>query len=1849
MGMVFAVSCHVACNVSTRMNKEHPVNTAYLPGNNILKPITNPWYMAASFSRIPGYHLSELLYDGSKTLVYRGLREIDQRHVVIKLLKNPYPNFRELVQFRNQYTIAKNLELPGIIRPYCLEPYQNAYALVMEDFGGMSLGEYTRTHPLELWQFLAIAIQLADILAGLHRGRVIHKDLNPTNIVINPDTREVRLIDFSIASLLPRETQEIHNPNVLEGTLAYVSPEQTGRMNRSIDYRTDFYSLGVTFYELLTGQLPFQVDDPMELVHCHIAQCPPSIHDLNPAIPPVLSRIVEKLMAKNAEDRYQSALGLKHDLERCLDKWKETGLIEAFEIGQRDISDRFAIPEKLYGRELEVETLLNAFERVSLGATELMLVAGFSGIGKTAVVNEVHKPIVRQQGYFIKGKFDQFQRNIPLSAFVQAFQDLMGQLLSQSDVQLAQWKTKILDALSENAQVIIEVIPELERIIGKQQNVPELSGSASQNRFNLLFQKFIQVFTTLDHPLVLFVDDLQWADSASLKLMQLLLSEAQTSYLLLIGAYRDNEVFPAHPLMLTLNDLEKNQVILNPITLAPLNETHLNQLIADTFSCATKMALPLTQLVYQKTKGNPFFSNQFLKALHDDGLITFDFECGYWQCDIAQVKAKALTDDVVEFMALQLQKLPPCTQIMLKLAACIGNKFDLGTLAVVSEQSQTETAANLWKALQEGLVLPTSEMYKFFQSGNDAAEEKLVVNYRFLHDRVQQAAYSLIPDHQKQLTHLKIGQLLLNATSETERDQKIFEIVQQLNQGAEFLTSPAERDELAGLNLVAGQKARASTAYTAAIEYALKGINLLTTDCWQQCYQLTLALHELAAEVAYLSGDFTQMEQLIDTVLQNAQTLADQLKVYEIKVLGLKAQNHLTEALDFGLEVLAKLGIELPAHPSQEEIALGLEKTKSALEGRSIQGLIDLPVLRDPVQRGVTRILWNLCPPAYVTRPNLMILLTFKQIELALQYGNAPAHTHAYASYGLILCCSVGDIESGYEFGQLAINLVVRLEAKDLESAALFVAAYFTFAGKVHAKKALTALQKAYTIGLETGDLEHAALAAQRYSYVACLSGACSLIDLEQEMANYSHAMNQLKQFSILDLHKIYRQIVSNLLGNVDDPCRLVSEIYDEEEARSQYIEAGNQTSLCYLYVNKLILYYLFGQYHQANEISTEAKIYADETMSPFITPAFHFYDSLAGLAVYRGASALEQELLLNKIEANQENLQKLASLAPMNYLHKFYLVEAEKHRIFGQRSQALDLYDRAIAGAKEHEYLNEEALANELAAKFYLEWGKEKIAQVYMTEAYYCYAQWGAKAKTDHLETLYPQLLRLILPQKPLNLNSLETIPTVAKPAGTIDQWTQTSTFSSISISEGWDFATILKVSQSLSSEIHLDKLLTTLLKAAITNAGASKCVLILSWDNDLRVEAVAQLGQEAKVLPARSIHDSSDVPVSLIYTVKRSLETVVIADARREAGLLADSYIIQQQPQSLLCTPIVNQGNLVGILYLENNVTTGAFTGDRLEVLNLFCTQAAISLENARLYQKAQISLQKLELSLQELQQAQTQLVQSEKMSSLGNLVAGVAHEINNPLGFLTGSLDNIEDYMTDLLNYVQCVQQHHPQLAPAVTKYAQDIDLEFLTKDLPKLVTSMKGATERLGDISTSLRTFSRADTSEKVPCNLHNGIDSTLLILKYRIKANEHRPEIKVIKAYGELPLVKCFLGQLNQVFMNILANAIDAIDEESQKYSFDELKANPKLLTIQTSVLQPENTAVIRIKDNGPGMSHTVKVKVFDHLFTTKGIGRGTGLGLAIARQIVESAHGGKLICHSTLGEGTEFVIELPLG
>jgi PAS domain S-box-containing protein len=1490
---------------------------------------------------LPGVTIQDTIYESAYSLVYRGMRD-DGLAIVIKRLKQEYPSPQALTRYRQEYAITRSLNLEGVIKAYSQQDYQRTLIILLEDFGGESLEHWMRQRanfcPMPLVAFLRLAIDLADILGSIHAAGVIHKDINPGNIVLNLDAGVVKIIDFGIATRFNRSNPTFKSPHVLEGTFAYLSPEQTGRMNRLLDYRTDFYSLGVTFYELLTGQLPFSTMDMLELVHCHLARQPVSPHELNAAIPKSISDIVMKLMAKNAEDRYQSAWGIKADLEICLHQFAETGHIDHTQLGLQDVSEQFQIPQKLYGREAEIEALLAALERVTWqgeefstpSQSEMMLVSGYAGIGKSALVQELYKPITAKCGYFISGKFDQFQRNIPYSAIVDALQKLVRQLLSEPDEQIQQWRSHLFAALGNNGHLIIDVIPEVELIIGKQSPVPEVGATEAQNRFNRVFQQFLRVFCSIDHPLLIFLDDLQWADSATLKLIELMMLDEQTQALFLIGAYRDNEVNPTHPLVFTLERLRKQGAVLQEIILAPLTLEPLSQLIAETLHQNTDTVRSLAELVLRKTEGNPFFVSEFLQMLHSDGLLSFDAAHRSWQCNMAQIQAQNITDNVVELMLTKLKKLPEATQRMLRLAACIGAEFDLETLAIVSDQSPKTIFQDLLAAVQAGLIQPLSEL----------DEDLLVQEYKFLHDRVQQAAYALIDESHKQVVHLQIGRNLLEKTLPERLSERLFEIVDHLNHGLELVTDQAERNEIAKLNLLAGQKAKTAIAYSVAQNYLATGRAWLTASSWQTDYDLTLALHLETTEVAYLCGEFEQVEAWAAIVLQEAKTILDSVKAYEVKIQTYISQNQLLEAIDTGLQVLQQLGINF-SEKSQSDIQLELDTITSCFREKPIKDLIHLPEMIELDKLAAMRILSSITIAAYVASPNLMPLLVSKQVNLTIQHGKASVSPFSYAFYGLILCGTVGDIETGYQFGQLALSLLSNPKTHSLRARTLLIVNNFTIHWKEHIRDTSRPLLEAYQSGLETGDLEFAAYCAHCYCFQSYTVGK-ELVEVEREMTKYNEAIRQIKQKTALTWNQIYQQAIANLMGFSVNPTHLVGEFYNEESGLPQHETANDGTSTFDVYFNKLILCYLFSEYAQAVKNSTIAERYLIRITGTPVGPFYYLYDALARLAIYSESSTQMQEELLEKVVVSQEKMKRWAQHAPMNCLHKYHLVEAEKAQILGQMLEAEEFYEQAIQGARENEYIQEEALAYELAAKHYLARGREKFAQTYMKEAHYCYERWGAMAKVKDLETRYPQFF-----------------PQLLDVASTSIRTTSGTTANTSLIA--FDLAAVMKASQAISSEIELDRLLTSLMQILIENAGAQTGCLILESSGVWAIEAACELNEGEQVCATQvlqSIPMASRLPESIIHYVIRTHKAVLLNNATHEGNFIHDPYIQQNQPQSLLCLPLLNQSKLVGVLYLENQLAAGAFTPDRTHVLHLLSAQAAIAIENAKLYSKLRAS---------------------------------------------------------------------------------------------------------------------------------------------------------------------------------------------------------------------------------------------------------------------------------------------------
>ncbi|MEG3966947.1 AAA family ATPase [Microcoleus sp. T2B6] len=1525
---------------------------------------------------INGYEILTQIYESINSTVYRGIRQQDNQAVILKFLKEDYPTPSELVRYKQEYEITRNLNLDGVIKAYELKPYQRTLCIILEDFGASSLKHLmderreSATGVLPLQEFLSIAIKTAEILSSIHAANIVHKDINPGNIIFNPEIGRLKIIDFGISTKFTRENPTLKNPNVLEGTLAYISPEQTGRMNRSLDYRTDFYSLGATFYELLTGQLPFETNDALELVHCHIAKVPISPHQLNPEIPQPLSDIVMKLMAKTAEERYQSAFGIRNDLAECLHQLQTQGNISEFPLGSQDISGQFHIPQKLYGREAEVEALLTAFERVAdnpftplnkggQGGVEMMLVAGYSGIGKSSLVAEIHKPNTKLRGYFTAGKFDQFQKNVPYSAVVNAFKGLVQQLLTESEEQLAQWREKLKSAFGMNGQVIIDVIPEVELIVGKQPEVPELGATESQNRFNILFQNFIRAFCTKEHPLVIFLDDLQWADAATLKLIILMMTDTEMQYLFLIGAYRDNEVSPTHPLMMTLDGLLKEGAIINYITLAPLGIENISQLIGDTLSSNYESVKSLAELVIEKTGGNPFFVNEFLKTLYSKNLIQFDLSSLSWQWDVHQIQAKGITDNVVELMIDKVNKLPESTQQMLRLAACVGANFNLHTLSLISEKSPRETSTDLALAIQSGLILPTSEL--------DA--DLLIQDYKFLHDRVQQAAYAMIYGESKRSFHLKIGLLLLQNLPKNKREIRIFEIVDHLNFGRDLIADDSAKIELARLNLEAGKKAKDATAYGAALQYLRAGLKCLIGDFWTEYYELTLALHKERAEVEYLNGCFEDSEALIDLILKNVKSDIEKAEIYNLLLVQYTMSAKYEESIQTGKKALFLLGVDLPDANFKEALDLEVARAKKNLGSRKIADLIDEPEITDPQKRLVLKLLTNTDPPAYFFNQEMYAVIVLKMANISLQYGNIAVSSKGFVTYGMILGSILGDYQSGYEFGKLAVEVSKKFNSSSQRCSACLVLGGHLNNWVKHIKLAEAILNESYQAGLESGELLHSGYAIEHKLRYLFYQGK-NLEPLVIEVEKFLQFNQKIKNQWAIDGMLGFQITLFNLSSRT--PNKFVfcnNEISDEEFLES--CKAHKSLALiCTFYIFKSQVLYLYDQLHEALNCALKAKEFMIFTLGQFQISEHNFYTSLILVSLYLDASESEQKHYWEQLESQQEQMKIWADNCPENFLHKYLLVEAEIARISGQGMEALDLYDRAIASAHENEYIQNEALGNELVAKFWLGKGKEEIAKLYMRKAHYGYQLWGAKRKVEDLEQKYPQLIPKVSAQKQIDV-----------------QTTAMGTASSTSgASSNIDLSTVIKASQVLAGEIASNKLLEKLMTILMKNGGAQKGFLVLSNKEKLTIEARGEVDKEqVEVWQSSPIESSDNLPVGMIKYVARTQEDVVLSEATKEGIFTSEPYIIKNQPKSVLCAPIINQGKLIGILYLENNLTTGAFTPDRLEVLKILSSQAAISIENARLYQNLEDKVQERTAQLAEANQEISTLNQKLKAENV------------------------------------------------------------------------------------------------------------------------------------------------------------------------------------------------------------------------------------------------------------------------
>jgi len=1449
---------------------------------------------------------SQLIHQSKNT--YLTLEEHkDFGKVVIKSLNNDFPSPETIKKFLHEYEIGKSLNIEGVRKVYAWDKKNHTHRIYLEYIEGISLFEFKSTNP-SLKEILTVFISLARVLSELHQKSVIHNCLSPKNILVKTDTLTVQIIDLSHSTSYSLRSAHMGSPTKYADSAQYMAPEQTGRMNRVVDQRSDLYSFGIMLYEFLTGSPPFNNNDLLELVHAHIAIQPKAIEEINPSCPEPLCAIVKKLLQKNADERYQSASGLLIDLEFCLSELIAHNQIQAFKLAQIDVSPRFQLSQKLYGREKELQQIISTFEKAAQGQTHLLLVSGFSGTGKSALVSEIYKPITTRKGYFIEGKFDQYQRAIPYYAIVKAFDSLIHILLTESASKLERIKARMLEVLGQEGKVLTDVMPSIELIIGQQPPVAEINSEDAQNRFNYVFQKWLSAICSEQHPIVLFIDDLQWADSASLDLLRALMLNTDNNFLC-ICAYRDNEVSNAHPFTITVNQLKDQGTRIERVHLDNLSLANLENLLADSLFTEVKRVQSLAELIFSKTRGNAFFVVQFIKSLAEKALLRLNPKSQQWEWDLAELNKLSTTDNVVDFMAKKIKELPHQTQSVFKVAACLGSIFNTTGLVQASRLNNDLISSELDVLLDEGLIIKLEDAYKF------------------AHDRIQQAVYSLIEDDDRKKLHLNIGRQLLAQTAPDLIDERIFEIVNHLNWGIELTDDNKECLTIAKLNVKASKKAKLTSAFYESFEYIKNAISLLPENPWESNYDLTLLVFEEAAESAFLAGQFDEMRVYTSTLLENTTDVLTRVKSYEIQINAYKAENQLKKALNTGLEILEQLGEKFPKKSSMLTVFPDLIKTYLLLRNKELEDILNLPETKDPIKRASLRILANIAPSSYWGDPTIFPHIIFRMCQISLKDGVSAPSAFGFATYGVIMIGVLNKIKAGYPYGKIGLELIKRFNAKEWVAQVYTPVYALIYIWNDHIKHTLTPLLDSYHIGLETGALEFACINANIYCIHAYVIGK-PLDKLEPEIADYSQIMRQYKQETNLMYNEVFRQSALNFMGKSDDYLKLNGDCFNEDQLIADGIEQKNRTISFLIYFHRSILGNYFGDADYAYENSLKSEKLLDAVLAKIEVALQSFHFGLAAAYASPKKYPKREKFLAKSIK----KMEHWAKNAPQNFEHKLYLLKAEQARNKNQHNKARDFYDLSINKANENGYVQEEALANELAGKYHKSRGNTTLASFYLKSAYQAYRNWGAEAKLTQLSKQYPIELKGVIDDPILTKEIL---------AGGKEM-----SLSSL------DLQSIFKVSTTLAGEVVFEKMLNQLMRIVSENIGANRAALILPKNDQLFLAAYWEVGQREMSIQNTQLDKSQNLPKTLIRYIERTRTEVLLGSAWQDQLHSKDNYIQTQKAKSVLGMPLINKNELQGILYLENTLLENAFYAENAMFLNFLSSQIAVSIENAMLY---------------------------------------------------------------------------------------------------------------------------------------------------------------------------------------------------------------------------------------------------------------------------------------------------------
>lgn len=1480
---------------------------------------------------INGYKITEQIFKSNTSTICKGLRLSDNTCVILKFLNNDYPAPEKLAGFKREYHIAEKINESKTIKVYDLVDINNRLVIVMEDTGGRSLDIILKSENLSISTRLQLSISFTDAIFQVHSHGVIHKNINPSNIIWNSQTNELRIIDFEIATELSKE--KFLDTSCSYGTIPYISPEQTGKVNRAVDYRSDFYSLGITLYEIFTGRKPFDGDDSY-IIYSHIAKVPAAPCSLNADIPRAVSDIIMKLLSKNADDRYQSIIGIKNDLTFCFHNIDNVDSLLDFKIGTNDISDRFYIPQKLYGREKELAKIVNIVDKSLNKSARFLLISGYSGIGKTSVVKEASKLLVDKNVFFTSAKFNQFESNCPYIGLVSALKGLIEHLFLEFK-NIGIWKSRISEALGTNAKILCDLIPELKTIIGEQPEVRSVGPAEEKKRMQMAFHDFIRVFAKKRHPLIIFFDDLQWCDLSTIDFLKSLYLSGDLNNLLIIGACRDNEIHEGHPILSMMeyfDTLPASPAFFDKFILDPLDEADINRLVSDTLKRNTSDTAELSHLIYSKTIGNPFFVNQLLNIIYQKGFFRFNAHLLKWEWDYNEIEQLQTGSNVVDFLISRLNELPDYAIDIIGKASCFGNVFDLRSLYVILNDTENIPEA-LWLMIKNDIILPVNFNYKHLDMPkNTFLETDINIVFRFSHDKIQQSSYALISDSDKIALHNRIGNFLSDKyRTDGVLENNIFDIVKHLNISNSIITDKKDRVQLARLNLLAGQKARSNMAFDIANNYFRISRDTLAPDEWLAYRdQYFIICYELA-ETIFLSGHLKEAFLKCDNLLDTALTDIDRAKVHALrsKIIDFRGDN-IIGAIDEIRTSLSILGISLPVdfHDIDSSLEKAIEQLKIYLASCNIDDLVNLPEMADEKNILIMKLLFQIQAAAFQHYPPLNFLIQLIMFNMALTYGTTDVSCKNYTECGIILGSILGNYKMAYQLNMVGFKLLDKYNAKHLESGCYYIFSTFISHWCSHYSESVRYLDLSVKCAIKTCDTWHASFSSSQKCLYSFFTGS-NLNECKSEALSAIKFLTLSNVSVLIPMAEIYLHTVNQLQSGYD---------YEKENSfLSKFKELNNMVLLCQFGVCNLIINYILGNTESADKWNRFTIPFLQGETGFFSLPDHYMFQSLLLLRKYRTADIYEKETILSTVTKNIQHLKNWSDNSPLNFQHKYYLVSAEFARI---KNDSLDttitLYKKSLSTIPEGGFIHIKALINELIGEFWLEKDEELIARAFIREAHYLYKLWGAFLKVNLMENRYRRFFHgtevpltdshILSDKSPISRVSGLTVP---------------------------DLKYILKAIADISKEIQFEKLLKVIMSTVIdcTDAQLGYIILKNSVTGNLFVEA-AKSGDsdDVNLFNSMPLYGCNSICHEIVLYTARSHETIVLPDASKNNAFHDCKYIQDNNIKSVLCSPVMHGNNLIGIIYLENNLLESLFSSVKVKTLKTLLSYIAQAIVNSR-----------------------------------------------------------------------------------------------------------------------------------------------------------------------------------------------------------------------------------------------------------------------------------------------------------